>query len=244
LADADELLRDAQYAFQNVSHASMDSKKFASRAGSLARRIIRKYPASPEAAAARSILEGLGERLPKPTAQFQHVHSRTNEHRSHVPAGDRSAPGWLMPGWPLRLMQAIPVVMGVILLLRGFTGIAFAQPDIRYFLLIAVGGALVYLPKLSVFADLVSYAKSNTPIEIDWYAEVDHLPTLRDINELVTAFLQGNSSKRLAAIFALFFLSGFLIMFSAVLYVVGARKAFDRIEGWLLDRDDANTTAG
>lgn len=105
----------------------------------------------------------------------------------------------LMPGWPLRLMQAIPVVVGVILMLRGFNGIA--------------------------------------------YAEVDHMPTLRDINELVTAFLQGNSSKRLVVIFALIFLSGFFVMFSAVLYVVGARKAFDTIEGWLLDRDDANTTA-
>jgi hypothetical protein len=56
LADASELLRDAHYALQNVSHGSTDSKKFASKAKSLANRVIRKFPNSSDADSTRSIL--------------------------------------------------------------------------------------------------------------------------------------------------------------------------------------------
>lgn len=58
MADAGELLRDAQYAFYNITHGeSPDNRKNKARAKSLARKIIRKFPTSAEADQAHQILE-------------------------------------------------------------------------------------------------------------------------------------------------------------------------------------------
>ena len=74
LSDAAEMLRAAQYEFQNVSPGAMDSKKHSAKAKSLARRIIRKFPDSHEATASRSILKNLGERVSEPKAKYQNIH--------------------------------------------------------------------------------------------------------------------------------------------------------------------------
>ena len=244
MSDASELLREAQYALQNVSYGSTDSKKHAAEAKSLARRIIRKYPDSREVAAAWSILEQLGERVPAPTAQDQQVHAASVEHYQSHPRADVRTESrklqYLLPGWPLRLAQAIPVVVGVFLIMREIGPILWSRPDIESLLSLLAGGLLVYFPRMDAFTSLVSQAKTKVFVEEDWYAKVDHLPTAKDIEELVSAGLQGNKNKLLILIVTLFFLSGFFVTFAAVFYVIGARKAFDTIEGWLLDRNGAD----
>jgi len=59
VASAEELIREAQYAFRNIGHASTDEKKYRARARKYARQLIRKYPTSMEASQARSILDQL-----------------------------------------------------------------------------------------------------------------------------------------------------------------------------------------
>jgi hypothetical protein len=59
VADADETIREAQYAFHNISPGSADERKYRARAKKFAKRVIRKYPASIEASRARAILDAL-----------------------------------------------------------------------------------------------------------------------------------------------------------------------------------------
>jgi hypothetical protein len=61
VATADELIREAQYAFRNISHGSTNERKYRARAIKYAKRIIRKYPTSIEASQARMILRQLDE---------------------------------------------------------------------------------------------------------------------------------------------------------------------------------------
>ena len=63
MASADELIREAQYAFRNIGHGSTDEKKYRARAKKYARNIIRKYPVSIEASQARSILDQLNVKI-------------------------------------------------------------------------------------------------------------------------------------------------------------------------------------
>jgi hypothetical protein len=262
--DADELLREAQYAFQNVSHGATDSKKYAAKAKSFSRRILRKYPDSQEAIAARSILEKLGERVSAPKAVEQHVHVQRDEshHRHRLGAQDVRRSTYatnrdavdvridgikkriLMPGWPLRLMQAIPVVIGVILFLRGLNALSYSRLDASNSLLLAAGAFLIYFPRLDSFGDLVSYAKTKIFQKENWYAESRDLPTRQDFEEIIAAFVNGDKGKRLVLIVMVFLLSGLFITFAAVFYVVGARNALDSIEGWLLNRKSAAPKTG
>jgi len=212
LSDATELLREAQYASQNVSHGSTDSKKYAAEA--------------------------------KSPAQDQQIHAAPVEHHQSHPQADirTEAPKrqYALPGWPLGLAQAIPVVVGAFLIMREIGSIWWSRPDIEGLFSLLAGGLLVYFPRMDAFASLVSYAKTKVFVEEDWHATADHLPTAKDIDELVCAALQGNKNKLLVLIITLFLLSGFFVTFAAVFYVIGARKAFDTIEGWLLDRDEEN----
>jgi hypothetical protein len=58
--NVEEMLREAQHAFQNISPGSADEKKYAAMAKRLALRIIRKSPDSSEGTQARMILYSLG----------------------------------------------------------------------------------------------------------------------------------------------------------------------------------------
>ena len=59
MASAGETLREAQYAFRNVSHGSTDERKYRAQAKKYAKRVIRKNPTSVEASQARAILDAL-----------------------------------------------------------------------------------------------------------------------------------------------------------------------------------------
>jgi len=60
-SSVEELLREAQHAFQNISPGSTDEKKYTALAKRLALRIIRKSPDSSEGTQARMILYRLGD---------------------------------------------------------------------------------------------------------------------------------------------------------------------------------------
>ena len=80
MANADELLRDAQYAFQSISFGdTRENRRNSARAKSLAQKIIRKFPDSIEARQARSILDKLQGRTHSP--RFEHDHSSVSQGR-------------------------------------------------------------------------------------------------------------------------------------------------------------------
>jgi len=76
MASAEQLLNEAQYAFHSInSGESRDNRRNASRAKSLCRKIIRKFPTSTEAAAAHGILRRLGDEAYTSNLDAQHRHS-------------------------------------------------------------------------------------------------------------------------------------------------------------------------
>ncbi len=82
MASAEQLLNEAQYAFQSISAGeSQDNRRNASRAKSLCMKIIRKFPTSTEAVAAHGILRRLGDEAYTSSLDSQHRHS--TEHTFH-----------------------------------------------------------------------------------------------------------------------------------------------------------------
>ena len=82
MASAEQFLNEAQYAFQCInSGESRDNQRNASRARSLCRKIIRKFPTSTEAASAHAILKRLGDEAYTSRMGSQHRHSA--EHTFH-----------------------------------------------------------------------------------------------------------------------------------------------------------------
>ena len=86
MASVEQLLNEAQYAFQRInSGESKDNRRNTSRARSLCRKIIRKFPTSTEADSAHAILRRLGDEAYSSNLRSQHRHSA-----EHVPHDVRS----------------------------------------------------------------------------------------------------------------------------------------------------------
>ena len=80
MATADELLREAQYAFHSISFCNTrENRRNKARAKSLSQKIIRKFPDSIEARQARSILDKLQGTAHTP--RFEHNHASDSERR-------------------------------------------------------------------------------------------------------------------------------------------------------------------
>lgn len=238
MSDANELLSEAQYALQNVGHGSTDSEKFAAKAKSLARTILRKHADTQEAAAARLILEQLGERLPQSAIQSQHIHKTAVEQHqplTHSATTDARLAAYPVPGWPLRLLQAVPVVVGIYLLFYGIE-LLYSNANAAALQSLIVSVVLINFPRTSMFTSMANALRSKILVEEDWYAKADHLPTRKDVLELLRAALQANKVKLAILGAMLFLLNGLLVVVAGVLYVIGARKSLDAIEGWLLDQ--------
>jgi ABC-type nickel/cobalt efflux system permease component RcnA len=88
MASAEQLLHEAQYAFQCISYGeSRDNRRNASRARKLSRKIIRRFPESTEAAEALAILRRLGDEAYTSQLARQHRHeSQATHHRAADPA--------------------------------------------------------------------------------------------------------------------------------------------------------------
>jgi hypothetical protein len=83
MASAEKLLNEAQYAFQSISSGqSPDNKRNASRATSLCRKIIRKFPTGSYAAEAHAILRRLGEEAYTSHLGIEHRHTTQTEHHT------------------------------------------------------------------------------------------------------------------------------------------------------------------
>ncbi len=93
MASAEQFLNEAQYAFQSInSGESQDNRRNASRAKSLCRKIIRKFPTSTEAVSAHGILKRLGDEAYTSNLGSQHRHS--TEHTFHEAPSPASQQGF------------------------------------------------------------------------------------------------------------------------------------------------------
>ena len=81
MASAERLLNEAQYAFASISYGeSLANKRYAVRARSLCRKILRRHPTSMEASEARAILKRLGEESYVSTLPDTHRHMTQASH--------------------------------------------------------------------------------------------------------------------------------------------------------------------
>ena len=93
MASVEQLLNEAQYAFQRInSGESQDNRRNAARARSLCRKIIRKFPTSTEAVSAHAILKRLGDESYSSKLGAKHRHSV--EHVPHEVPTHASQPGF------------------------------------------------------------------------------------------------------------------------------------------------------
>lgn len=91
MATAEQLLHEAQYAFNNIGYDdSRDSRRNARRAKSLCRKIIRRYPTGMEAAEAHAMLRRLGEEAYSSRIAVEHRHAPPSTH--HKPPQVSAAP--------------------------------------------------------------------------------------------------------------------------------------------------------
>ena len=83
MASAEQLLNEAQYAFQSISSGeSPDNRRNASRAKSLCKKIIRKFATTSEAAEAHAILRRLGEEVYSSNLSIEHRHTDPVTHHT------------------------------------------------------------------------------------------------------------------------------------------------------------------
>lgn len=87
MASAEHLFHEAQYAFQCISFGeSRENRRNAARAKALCNEIIRKFPASIEAAEAHAILRRLGEEAYSSKLSLRHRHlPESLHHRAPSP---------------------------------------------------------------------------------------------------------------------------------------------------------------
>lgn len=120
MADAGELMRDAQYAFFNITNGeSHGNRKNTFRAKTLARKIIRKFPGSIEAGQAQQILDRLDPDSVTHSTQKvpEHQFDRKDRHEQLEPDhrtldGSRSPDGEAREGdrdWKKLLLQLTQV---------------------------------------------------------------------------------------------------------------------------------------
>ena len=145
MANAEKLLHEAQYAFQSISFGETpENRRNASRALSLCKKIIRKYPASMEVSEAHAILRRLGEEAYSSKMSSRHRHvSQTTHHqapsrtrtpmRSPTPEQQRTfivhdgieALDW---GALLKLIFTIPKIVFGMIIFAGFFLFALFGP--------------------------------------------------------------------------------------------------------------------
>lgn len=107
MANAEQLLNEAQYAFQSISSGeTRDNKRNASRAKSLCRKIIRKFPTSSYAAEAHAILRRLGEEAYR--SHLGDVHRHTTQAEHHTAPKPAPTPRTKGPSRPTRHDEMVP----------------------------------------------------------------------------------------------------------------------------------------
>ena len=124
MANAEKLLHEAQFAFQNISFGeSRDNKRNAARAKSLCMKIIRRHPTSVEAGEAHAILRRLGEEAYTSKLAVQHQHQPQSVHHSKpkplarpATSGEMEALNWT---GLLAMLFEMPKIVLAMLILAG-----------------------------------------------------------------------------------------------------------------------------
>ena len=154
MATAEQMLNEAQYAFANITFGeSFANARHAARAESLARKIIRKYPATTEASEARAILRRLGEEAYTSEMTVRHRHVTQAEHHS---------------GWKPLAKTSAPRVGrqgggGNALDWGGLIGLLFGLPKAILFAVIAAGFVLFSLFGWLIVVPLVALVLFTGP---------------------------------------------------------------------------------
>lgn len=131
MATAEQMLNEAQYAFANITFGeSLSNARHAARAKSLARKIIRKFPATMEASEARAILRRLGEEAYTSEMPILHRHV---SHAEHPVSGRRPKP---VSRTTRPRQQAVRVET---LDWSGLVGLLIGLPKVIQFVVIAAG---------------------------------------------------------------------------------------------------------
>ncbi len=91
MASAEELIREAYFAFQNVSPGATDEGRQRALAKKFAMRILRQFPTSVEAEQARSILDSL--KVAHAPARFVKTHSHSTGKRALAMPTDKPGQG-------------------------------------------------------------------------------------------------------------------------------------------------------
>jgi len=144
VSGADELIREAQYAFRNIGHGSTDEKKYRARAVKYAKQVIRKYPTSIESSQARAILNQLNVKIvvqsPPATspqadaaAKFEKSHSAESGHTKNfismpsVPDADFQQSGGDTDDWRdlIRRLMLLPPRKKRLLGIIAFVAVVF-----------------------------------------------------------------------------------------------------------------------
>jgi hypothetical protein len=129
MASAEHLLHEAQYAFQSTSFGeSRENARNRSRATSLCKKIIRKFPTSMEAAQAHALLKRLGEEAYSSKMKSQHRHEpQITHHRkpTSAPNPEMETFNWAgLFGW----LFMLPKVVLAMIVFAGFFLFGFLGP--------------------------------------------------------------------------------------------------------------------
>jgi hypothetical protein len=148
MASAEQLLNDAQYAFQSISVGdTRENRRNAALAKSLCKKIFRKYPGTSEAVVAHGIMMRLGEESfgSRLAVEHQHEsHATAHDSRSSVPRAAFTPNDEIVPfdwnGLFLVIKNTPRTVTGVLLfvvaILFGFFG-AFVFLPLAAFILLS-----------------------------------------------------------------------------------------------------------
>ena len=154
MATAEQMLNEAQYAFANITFGeSFANARHAARAKSLARKIIRKFPATMEASEARAILRRLGEEAYMSEMPIRHRHVSQSQHHdtweppavSHAPRVGRQAGRGDTLDW------------------SGLIGLLFGLPKAILFAVVAAGFVLFSLFGWLILVPLVALVLFTGP---------------------------------------------------------------------------------
>ena len=143
MANAEQLLNEAQYAFQSISFGeSRGNRRSASRARSLCKKIIRKFPASSEAVEAHAILRRLGDEAYPSKLSIAHRHTAPATHHTaptptplERPTRDVAAVSFDWAGLWFVISKVPKTTLGVI----AFVGV----------ILLGLFGAFLFLPLIA-----------------------------------------------------------------------------------------------
>jgi hypothetical protein len=170
MASAEQLLNEAQYAFQSISFGeSPDNRRNASRARSLCKKIIRKFPTGYEAAEAHAILRRLGDEAYTSKMGVTHRHMDPVTHHT-APTATASPQDKL-----LRNFDTVPLNW------TGLLSALLAMPKVALSVIAIVGLILFGFFGTFLFLPLIAFVLLTGP-----FRQILNPKQRRDVNVFVT----------------------------------------------------------